>query len=197
MKGIILKVYADERINKELKECIKYAVADDEFDYRYDEKYGMEDFNILMENIDKILAYVESGYKGELRLNTNIWDVCWFSLYKIMKLYDLEWADKERRKAEENELVIHINKIGNIKKQIYEKMIKYGWHLGNNEMKDFNCVYNAHENFLNGCYDYKCEVENNNEILNMNDISVSNFEDMLDFMTDFLRALDEVDTEIK
>ena len=29
----------------------------------------------------------------------------------------------------------------------------------------------------------------------MNDISVSRFEDMLDFMTDFLRAFEEVDKE--
>lgn len=37
--------------------------------------------------------------------------------------------------------------------------------------------------------------EEENEILNINDISVSSFEDMLDFMTDFLRAFEEVDKE--
>ena len=74
-------------------------------------------------------------------------------------------------------------------------MIQYGWNLEDNKLEDFNNVYNIHKDFLNSCYDFKCEVEENNEILNMNDISVSSFEDMLDFMTDFLRAFEEVDKE--
>ena len=74
-------------------------------------------------------------------------------------------------------------------------MIQYGWNLADNELEDFNNVYNIHKNFLDSCYDFKCKVEEENEILNMNDISVSSFEDMLDFMTDFLRAFEEVDKE--
>lgn len=74
-------------------------------------------------------------------------------------------------------------------------MIQYGWNLEDNKLEDFNNVYNIHKDFLNSCYNFKCEVEENNEILNMNDISVSSFEDMLDFMTDFLRAFEEVDKE--
>lgn len=74
-------------------------------------------------------------------------------------------------------------------------MIQYGWNLEDNKLEDFNNVYNLHKDFLNSCYNFKCEVEENNEILNMNDISVSSFEDMLDFMTDFLRAFEEVDKE--
>lgn len=194
-KGIILKVYADERINKELKECVKYAVADDEFDYRYDEKYGMEDFNILLNNIDKILNYVNNGYKGELRLNTNIWEVCWQSLYRIMKLYDLEFAEKERRIADENELVIPTNKIGKIKAEIYKKMIQYGWNLGdNNELEDFDRVYDIHYDFIDRTYDY---ISGEDYDFSMQDISKGNFEQMIDFMSDFLRALDEVDREMK
>lgn len=84
-----------------------------------------------------------------------------------------------------------------MKEKIFNKMMEYGWNLGENTYKDFEVVYNLHKNFLDGCYYFKCEVEENNEILNMNDISVCKFEDMLDFMTDFLRALNEVDYEEK
>lgn len=193
-KGIILKTYADERINKELKECIMYAVKDDEFDLRYDEKYGMEDFNILLNNIDKIVAYANNGYKGELRLNTNIWEVCWQSLCRIMKLYNLEFADKENRIADENELIVPIRKIGNIKEKIYEKMMNYGWNLGDNELKDFDSVYDIHYDFIDRTYDY---ISGEDYDFSMQDISKGNFEQMIDFMSDFLRALDEVDREMK
>lgn len=84
-----------------------------------------------------------------------------------------------------------------MKDKIFNKMMHYGWNLGDNKLEDFNNVYNIHKDFLDKCYDYKCEVEENDEVLNMNNISVSSFEDMLDFMSDFLRALDEVDKEIE
>lgn len=80
-----------------------------------------------------------------------------------------------------------------MKEKIFNKMIEYGWNLGENEYEDFNNVYDIHKSFLDSCYDYKCEVEEDNEILNMNDISVSSFEDMLDFITDFLRAIEDLD----
>lgn len=80
-----------------------------------------------------------------------------------------------------------------MKEKIFNKMIEYGWHLGENGYDDFDNVYNIHKSFLDSCYDYKCEVEEDNEILNMNDISVSSFEDMLDFITDFLRAIEDID----
>lgn len=82
-----------------------------------------------------------------------------------------------------------------MKNKVYEKMREYGWNLEDNTNKDFENVYQFHKRFLDSCYDYKCEVEENDEILDMNEISVADFEDMLDFITDFLRALDEVDKE--
>ena len=82
-----------------------------------------------------------------------------------------------------------------MKEKIFNKMIEYGWNLGENKYEDFNNVYDIHKSFLDSCYDYKCEVEEDNEILNMNDISVSSFEDMLDFITDFLRAIDDIDKD--
>lgn len=192
-KGIMLKTYTDERINKELKKCIEKAVKDSEFDLRYDKNYGMGDFEILLDNIDKMLKYVNCGYKGELRLNSNIWYICLDTLDNILALYGLKFI--RERKVSENELVIPIRKIGNVKEKIYEKMIKYGWNLGdNNELKDFDEVYDIHYDFIDRTYDY---ISEENYDFSMQDISKCDFEQMIDFMSDFLRALDEVDREMK
>lgn len=186
----MIKQYEDERINELIKKSFEVAVKDDEWNIRY-----LQEWNILFEDIDKTLEYVENGYKGELRLNSNIWWVLQETLVKVLKLYGLELIGEER--VSENELVVPIKEVGKVKEEVFNKMIQYGWNLGDNKLEDFNNVYNIHKDFLDSCYDFKCEVAENDEILNMNDISVSSFEDMLDFMTDFLRALDEVDKEMK
>lgn len=186
----MFKEYKDDRINELIKKSFEVAVKDDEWNIRY-----LQEWNILFEDIDKTLEYVENGYKGELRLNSNIWWVLNETLYKVLALYGLTLIGEDR--VSENELVVPINQVGKVKEKIFDKMIQYGWNLGFNKMEDFSNVYNIHKNFLDSCYDFKCEVAENDEILNMNDISVLSFEDMLDFMTDFLRALDEVDKEMK
>ena len=186
----MIKQYEDERINELIKKSFEVAVKDDEWNIRY-----LQEWNILFEDIDKTLEYVVNGYKGELRLNSNIWWVLQETLVKVLKLYGLELIGEER--VSENELVVPIKEVGKVKEEVFNKMIQYGWNLGDNKLEDFNNVYNIHKDFLDSCYDFKCEVAENDEILNMNDISVSSFEDMLDFMTDFLRALDEVDKEMK
>ena len=85
-----------------------------------------------------------------------------------------------------------------MKNKIFEKMQEYGWNLGDNTDKDFADVYDTHYKFIEGCYDYiaDCDMD---KPLNMNDISVSGFEDMITFMSDFLRALNDIDynTDIK
>lgn len=186
----MIKQYEDERINELIKKSFELAVKDSEWNLRY-----LQEWNILFEDIDKMLEYVNNGYKGELRVNSNIWYILQDTLCAILRLYGLELIGEER--VSENELVVPINEVGKIKEKVFDKMIQYGWNLGENEYEDFNNVYEIHKTFLDKCYDYKCEVEEDDEILNMNDISVSSFEDMLDFMTDFLRALDEVDKEMK
>lgn len=75
-----------------------------------------------------------------------------------------------------------------MKNKIFEKMQEYGWNLGDNTDKDFADVYDTHYKFIEDCYDYIA-----NEPLNMNDISASGFEDMITFMSDFLRALNDID----
>ena len=187
-KIIIGDFFMEERINELIKKSFEIAVRDDEWKLRY-----LQEWNILFEDIDKMLEYVENGYKGELRVNSNIWWVLQETLVKVLELYDLQLIGEE--KVSEDELVVPISRVGNIKEKVFNKMIQYGWNLADNELEDFNNVYNIHKNFLDSCYDFKCKVEEDNEILNMNDISVSRFEDMLDFMTDFLRAFEEVDKE--
>ena len=79
-----------------------------------------------------------------------------------------------------------------LREKIFEKMREYGWNLGDNTNKDFADVYDTHYKFIEGCYDYIADCDMN-EPLNMNDISVSGFEDMITFMSDFLRALNDID----
>ena len=79
-----------------------------------------------------------------------------------------------------------------MKNKIFEKMQEYGWNLGDNTDKDFADVYDTHCKFIEGCYDYIADCDMN-EPLNMNDISASGFEDMITFMSDFLRALNDID----
>ena len=182
---IILKHYNNEDINRELRKMFERAVKDEEYLYRF-ECGG--DFKILMENIDKILKYVESGYKGTLYLNSNIWYVCQETLVNILALYGLKLIGAN--KCTENEEVIIIR--NPLKEKIFKKMREYGWNLGNNNDEDFADVYNAHYKFIDSCYDYIVDC-NMDEPLNMNGISASGFEDMITFMSDFLRALNDID----
>ena len=183
----MFKEYKDERINELIKKSFELAVRDDEWKLRY-----LQEWNILFEDIDKMLEYVENGYKGELRVNSNMWWVLQETLFKVLELYDLELIGEE--KVSENELVVPISRVGNIKEKVFNKMMQYGWNLGDNTYKDFANVYNTHYKFMEGCYDYiaDCDID---EPLNMNDISASGFEDMITFMSDFLRALNDIDNK--
>ena len=184
---VILKHYNNENINKELRKMFERAVKDDEYVERFE--HG-GDFEVLMEDIDKTLKYVENGYRGKLYLNSNMWYICQETLINILALYGLKLVGTD--KCTENEEVIVIRKP--LREKIFEKMQEYGWNLGNNTYKDFADVYNTHYKFIEGCYDYiaDCDID---EPLNMNDISASGFEDMITFMSDFLRALNDIDNK--
>ena len=184
---VILKHYNNENINKELRKMFERAVKDDEYVERFE--HG-GDFEVLMEDIDKTLKYVENGYRGKLYLNSNMWYICQETLINILALYGLKLIGTD--KCTENEEVIVIRKP--LREKIFEKMQEYGWNLGNNTYKDFADVYNTHYKFIEGCYDYiaDCDID---EPLNMNDISASGFEDMITFMSDFLRALNDIDNK--
>lgn len=101
MSKVILKNYTDDRINKEIKKMLEFAVMDDEWNDRFE---CGEDFNILTKNIDMILEYVNNNYEGKLYLNSNIWYICYDCLVKILRLYGLDLIGEE--KVTENEEVI-------------------------------------------------------------------------------------------
>lgn len=76
-----------------------------------------------------------------------------------------------------------------MKNKIFDKMIEYGWNL-----EDFNKVYDIHYYNIEDWYDY---ISGEDYDYTMQDISKSKFESMIDFMSDFLRALNELDKEMK
>jgi hypothetical protein len=76
-----------------------------------------------------------------------------------------------------------------MKEKIFNKMIEYGWNL-----EDFNEVYNTHYYNIDDWYDY---ISGEDYDYTMQDISKSKFESMIDFMSDFLRALNELDKEMQ
>ena len=181
----MFKEYKDERINELIKKSFELAVRDDEWKLRY-----LQEWNILFEDIDKMLEYVENGYKGELRVNSNMWYILKETLVKILALYDLQLIGEE--KVSENELVVPISKIGNIKEKIFEKMQEYGWNLGNNTYKDFADVYDIHYGFIDSLYDYFREQEEIGKSIDLNDISEEGLFETVVFMSDFLRALNDI-----
>jgi len=185
----MIKEYKDERINELIKKSFERAVKDDEWQIRY-----LQEWNILFEDIDKMLNYINNGCVGELRVNSNMWWVLQETLAEVLDLYGLELIGEKR--VSENELVIP-KKDNQIKKRIFDKMIEYGWNLGYNDYADFYNVYAIHKDFLDNTYDLVHEFVDYNEKFDMNKIDFQSFSDMLDFMTDFLRALNEVDKEVQ
>lgn len=182
----MFKEYKDERINELIKKSFELAVRDDEWKLRY-----LQEWNILFEDIDKMLEYVENGYKGELRVNSNMWWVLQETLFKVLELYGLELIGEE--KVSENELVVPISRVGNIKEKVFEKMREYGWNLGDNTDKDFADVYNIHYSFIDSMYDYFREQEEIGKSIDLNDISEEGLFETIVFMSDFLRALNDID----
>ena len=94
----MFKEYKDERINELIKKSFELAVRDNEWELR-----NLQEWNILFEDIDKTLEYVENGYKGELRVNSNMWYILQETLIRILALYNLQLIGE--KKVSENELV--------------------------------------------------------------------------------------------
>ena len=81
-----------------------------------------------------------------------------------------------------------------MKEQIFERMRRYGWDLGNNTDEDFEEIYDYHYDNLQDWYKY---ISGEDYDYTMQDISKSKFDVFVDFMSDFLKALNEVDKEDK
>ncbi len=98
-----MKKYKDERINYLLEQLQEDIKLDDESSYRDIEC----DLNELYKNIDKVVDYTNGGCKGNLYLNSNLWEICRYTLSQILKLYDLKFIGSD--KVTERERVIKIN----------------------------------------------------------------------------------------
>jgi hypothetical protein len=81
-----------------------------------------------------------------------------------------------------------------MKNKIFEKMQEYGWNLGDNTYKDFADVYDIHYGFIDSLYDYFREQEEIGKSIDLNDISEEGLFETIVFMSDFLRALNDIDT---
>lgn len=85
-----------------------------------------------------------------------------------------------------------------MKEKIFDKMIKYGWNLGDNEFKDFNEVYELHYNFLDSLYDKFSEANDyieEREVLESTDST--DLYNAIAFIGDFLRAINDLESEKK
>ena len=71
-----------------------------------------------------------------------------------------------------------------MKNKIFNKMKEYGWNL-----EDFNEVYNIHERRLNNEFDYMRELDN------FTDMGQELRFETLCFITDFLRAINDLESE--
>ena len=74
-----------------------------------------------------------------------------------------------------------------MKEKIFNKMIEYGWHLEN-----WNDIYKYHYNNIESWYNFLVDTDYD---FNMEEISKDKFTDMVDFMSDFLRAINDIDNK--
>lgn len=81
----MIKEYKDERINKIIRHSFEVAVKDSEWELR-----SLAEWNILFNDIDKILEYVDNGKYGRLVVDSNIWWVLQNALIDVLDLYDLQ-----------------------------------------------------------------------------------------------------------
>lgn len=84
-----------------------------------------------------------------------------------------------------------------MKEKIFDRMKRYGWTL----YDDWNNIYNNHYDMLQDLYDFLHllgDYENgykNESDIDLNDIDQQKLTDMVDFMSDFVRAVNDIDKE--
>lgn len=81
-----------------------------------------------------------------------------------------------------------------MKEQIFKKMIEFGWHIGDDETRDFERVYDKHYNFIETLYDYFSDKDMDSQEFDLtDDATFIRLDDMTTFISDFLRAINEID----
>ena len=84
-----------------------------------------------------------------------------------------------------------------MKDKVFNKMKEYGWNFGDNTSKDFEDIYNTHYDFIQRLHNYFVETDELNVGRDLNDINEQNLQDMITFMGDFLRSLNDRDDYIE
>lgn len=80
-----------------------------------------------------------------------------------------------------------------MKNKIFDKMKEYGWNLGNGTSKDFAKVYDIHYKFIDNLFEFFREEYGIEENIDLNKINKENLLETIVFMSDFLRALNDID----
>lgn len=83
-----------------------------------------------------------------------------------------------------------------MKNEIFNQMKRYGWNIGDNTKEEFENTYSIHYDFIQNLYDFVADSDIDKPI-NLNHINKQMFEDMITFMSDFLRALNDRDDYVK
>ena len=76
--------------------------------------------------------------------------------------------------------------------EIFTQMKWYGWNLGDNNNEDFEEVYKRHYKNLIKWFDY---IVDSNYDFDMKNINKIEFEQFVDFISDFLRAFNEINNK--
>ena len=119
-----------------------------------------------------------------------MWYICQETLINILALYGLKLVGTD--KCTEKEEVVVIKRP--FREKVFKKMQEYGWHLGDNTYKDFADVYDIHYRFIDSLYGYFREQEVADKSIDLNNISKEGLFETIVFMSDFLRALNDIDT---
>ena len=94
-----------------------------------------------------------------------------------------------------NDYVIELGGKKQMKDKVFNKMKEYGWNFGDNTSKDFEDIYNTHYDFIQRLHNYFVETDELNVGRDLNDINEQKLQDMISFMSDFLRAFNEINNK--
>ncbi len=98
----MIKIYKDERINEIIKHSFDVAFQDEEWTKGL---RSIEEWNILYDDIDEMLNYINNGKQGKLFLNSNMWWVLQNALVDILGVYNLELIGERNDDGEKEEVV--------------------------------------------------------------------------------------------
>lgn len=98
----MVKKYENEKINEIIEYSFEVAFKDEEWEKGL---RNIEEWDILYDDIDRILDYVNNGKQGKLMVNSNMWWVLQNALVDILGLYELDLIG-ERNSDDMEEVIV-------------------------------------------------------------------------------------------